>query len=153
MPQSCYMQSSPVTHPPCAFLTWNEPYSLTLDSKYLWNQAHISHNSNTTALSGRTSSQLAIYPMNTKISLISDFTSRLIDRLSLTPLPARAGARLGVHTPGWAGNAALCPLLSSNVSSNESYANHQMPKDKYNSFSAWGVFFSSRQKGMIIMSY
>lgn len=101
----------------------------------------VHHETQSTALSGGTSSQLPIDSMNTKISPISDFTSRLINRLSLTPLPALAGGYLCVHTPGWAGNTALCPLLSSNMSSDGSYANHQMPKDKYNSFSALGVGF------------
>lgn len=83
IPQSCYTKSSLVTRCPCAFLAWDEPYHLALESQCLWSQARvISCNSNTTALSGRTSSRLAIYSMNTKISPISDFTRTLIDRLS-----------------------------------------------------------------------
>lgn len=42
------------------------------------------HTTQTAALSGETSSQLAVNSTNTKIRPISDFTCRLIERLSLT---------------------------------------------------------------------
>lgn len=89
--------------------------------------------------------------IDTKIIPILDFTSsNLIDKLPVIAL--LAWSDVCTCTWGWAGNAALCPLLSSNVCCNGSYNHHQTSKEKYSSPSAWSVFFS-RQKGMIVMNY
>lgn len=82
MPRSCYMHS-PVTHPPRAFRTaWLANAQETRHT--------LCHATQPSAPSGRTCSQLSIYSMNIKISSNSDFTSRLINRLSLTPWLAQA---------------------------------------------------------------
>lgn len=88
------------------------------------------HTTQTAALSGGTSSQLAIYSMNTEISPISDFTCILVDRLSLSHPCQPKLVPVCVCTAQ--DEQGTLPHVHC---SNASYANHQMLKDKYNPLS------------------